>query len=98
MASGSNIVRGSFIGEGAADVEIRTLSFRPRSIRLYNEGGLASAVWLEGMTDGTGLKTITAGTMSSMVTGITPLSDGFRLGQDADMNAAGEKVFYEVSD
>jgi hypothetical protein len=98
MASGaSKIIRGAFKGT-AADLDVRGIPFKPRSVKLWNEDGLCSGVWIEGMADGTGLKTITAGTISALVAGITPLSDGFRLGNDSDLNVAGEKVYYECSD
>lgn len=96
-SSAAKTAQGSFVGTGV-QLDVRKLGFRPRSVRIYNQGGLASAVWIEGMADGTGLKTVTAGTMSAMTTGITPLSDGFRLGADGDMNVSGELCFYEATD
>jgi hypothetical protein len=96
-SSAAKTHQGSFVGTGA-ELDVRKVGFRPRSVRLYNRDGLASAVFIDGMADGTGLKTITAGTMSAMTVGITPLSDGFRLGADTDLNVAGETVFYECTD
>lgn len=98
MASGANkVFRGSFLGTGA-EIDVRTVGFRPRSVHLVNQGGLAMATWLEGMADAGGVKEITAGTKSVMTAGVTPLSDGFRLGADGDMNVSGEKVFFEAID
>ena len=97
MASGApKVQRGSFVGTGAS-IDVRTVGFRPRSVRLYNISGLATAVWLDGMVDATCLKEVTAGTKSmvSSPNGITPLSDGFRLGADGDLNVSSELVRYE---
>lgn len=97
MASGSaRVVRGSFLGTGAL-LEVRSVGFRPRSLKLINTDGLAEAEWLEGMADGAMAKRVTAGTMTAPTTGgITPLSDGFSIGTDADMNAVGERVHFEA--
>jgi len=96
MGSGvSKVQTGSVLGAGAADIDVRTVMFRPSKVVLHNEGGLAESVWQDTMADGEMLKRVTAGTMSKVVTtGITPLSDGFRIGQDADMNVAGELIHW----
>ena len=46
------------------------------------------------MTEGRGFKRITAGDMTQMAAaaGVTPRANGFSLGTDADLNAAGEKI------
>ena len=48
------------------------------------------------MTEGRGIKPVTAGDMTQIAAsaGITPLSDGFRLGTDADVNVAGEVIHW----
>jgi hypothetical protein len=47
------------------------------------------------MADGEALKTITAGTISKVTTnGVTPLSDGFSLGADTDLNVADELIHW----
>ena len=99
MASGAaKVVRGSFLGTGA-DVDVRTVGFRPRTVRLFNIDGLATAEWVEGMADASMVKRITDGTMTVPTSGgVTPLSDGFRLGNDGDMNAADELVRYEATE
>lgn len=94
MSSGVQLSKnGAFYGTGA-NIDVRTVGFRPRRVELFNEDGLAKAVWTDDMANAAGLKQITAGTMSKMTAGITPLSDGFRLGTDADMNVSGEKVYW----
>ena len=97
MASGAaKVVRGSFKGTGS-NIDITVVGFRPRSVKLWNQSGLATAEWTETMADGSMVKRITAGTMTFPTTGgITPLAAGFRLGNGADMNVSGEKVHFEA--
>ena len=99
MGSGrSREVIGTFVGTGA-DLEIRKVGFRPNRVELHNVDGLCTAVWTNVMADDSALKTITAGTMSEITTnGITPLSNGFALGADTDLNVSGEEGFYIASD
>ena len=97
MASGtSRVVRGSFVGSGAA-LNVRTVGFRPRTVNLWNIDGLAKAHWQDTFPDASAWKVITAGTQSYITTnGVTPLSDGFQLGADADLNVSGEVVHWEA--
>ncbi len=96
MSSGVQVaINGAVIGVTAADVDVTTIGFRPRRVELLNETGLATAVWLDTMADGEMLKTITAGTLSLVTsTGITPLGNGFRIGQDADINVIAETIHF----
>jgi hypothetical protein len=93
MSSGVSKTRvGAFNGTGAV-VEVRGVEFRPRKVELYNVTGLATAVWVEGMADDSALKEVTAGTKSLITSaGVTPRSDGFDLGADADLNVSAELV------
>jgi hypothetical protein len=85
---------GAFTGDGSAR-QVRTLAFRPRRVVLHNVGGLVSAEWNETMADASMVKRVTDGTMTFPTTnGITPLSNGFTVGADADLNAAGELVHW----
>jgi hypothetical protein len=95
MASGgTRIFNGSIAGTGAA-LDVTTPGFKPRRVDLFNEGGLCGAVWSDSMKDGECIKQVTDGTMSKVTTnGVTPLSTGFRLGTDADLNVSGEKVHF----
>jgi len=99
MGSGrSREVTGAFTGTGA-DIEIRKVGFRPNRVKLINVDGLATAEWIKGMADDSALKEITAGTKSLIDTnGITPLSDGFALGADTDLNVDGEVVYFVATD
>ena len=93
MSSGVSKTRvGSFYGTGAI-VEVRGVEFRPRKVQLINIDGLVTGEWVEGMADGSVAKRVTAGTMTvPAANGITPRSDGFDVGVDADLNASGELV------
>ena len=95
MGSGtSRVMTGAIFGT-AADLDVRTVGFRPSKVELFSEDGLAKAVWTESMADASMMKQVTAGTISFPTTlGVTPLSDGFRLGADTDMNVADEKVHW----
>lgn len=102
MASGVQILSGSFIGTGSAK-EVRTVGFRPRSVKLWNVSGNCQAVWFEGMADASMQKTVDSGSGTTDISlvasanGITPLSNGFSLGADTDLNVATEIVYYECA-
>jgi len=94
MSSGVQLSKnGAVIGSGA-DLDVRTVGYKPRRVELVNEDGLVTAEWNDCMTEGRGFKRVTAGTMSQIGVGlgITPLSDGFRIGADTDVNVSGEKI------
>jgi len=96
MASGvSRVMTGAFLGTGA-DLDVKTVGFRPKKVELLGETGLVKAEWTSSMADGLMLKQVTAGTlsMSGAGVGVTPLADGFRLGADGDLNVADEKVHW----
>lgn len=93
MSSGVQRMRvGAFTGSASA-VNVRTVGFRPTRVELINITGLETATWQEGMADASMIRRITAGDMSLVSSnGITPLSDGFSIGADGNLNAAGELV------
>lgn len=99
MASGAKrVVHGTFRGTGA-QLDVRTVGFRPTRVSLLNVTGLVLGWWQEEMADASVVKQITAGTISfPTANGVTPLSDGFRLGADADLNVAAEVVHWEATD
>lgn len=87
---------GSVTGTGAS-LTIRGAPFKPRSVRLVNQGGLVTGEWFDPMPEGSVAKRVTAGTMTVPTTnGVTPTSDGFTLGADADLNVDGELIYYEM--
>lgn len=94
MSSGVQLSKnGAVIGTGA-NLDVRTVGYRPRRVELFNETGLVTAVWTDSMADAAGIKRITAGDATVMTAGVTPLSDGFRIGTDADVNAVGEVIHW----
>lgn len=99
MASGgSRKTTGSVNGTGAT-LDVKTVGYRPKTVKLYNQDGLATAYWTDSMPDDSMLKEVTAGTKTFPTTnGVTPLADGFRLGADADMNVADELIHWECTD
>jgi len=94
MSSGVQITKNGAVTGTGANLDVRTVGFRPRRVELYNVTGLVSAVWTDSMADAAGLKRVTAGDATVMTAGVTPLSDGFRIGTDADVNAVGEVVHW----
>lgn len=99
MSGASKCRVGSVTGTGAT-LEVRKLGFRPRYVKVFNvSADNAAGEWLEGMADASAFKTITDGTVSVITTlGITPLSDGFSLGADTDLNVDGELIRYVAFD
>lgn len=96
MSSGvARMMTGAVPGTGA-DLDVKTVGFRPKRVQLLNEDGLAKAEWTSSMADGLAMKQVTAGTLSmtSAGDGVTPLADGFRLGADSDLNVADELVHW----
>lgn len=98
MASGNvRAVRGAFVGTGAT-LSVRTIGFRPTAVRLWNTAG-DEAHWQDDMADAAMHKRTAAGAGSFVTTlGVTPLSDGFSLGADTDLNVLTQKVHFEVWD
>lgn len=96
MSSGvQRSINGAVNGANAADVDVTTVGFRPRRVTLMNETGLATAEWTDSMADGEMLKRVTSGTQTKVTaTGITPLANGFRIGQDADINVVDELIHF----
>lgn len=99
MASGGASVRtGAFRGTGAA-LNVRTVGFRPRYVRVVNITSRDEIEWFEGMADAAGVKRVAAGTGTLLTSkGITPLADGFTIGDDTDLNVAGEICHYVCVD
>lgn len=98
MSGGTRVHHGSFIGTGA-DLEIKTVGFRPKRVEIINQTGLVTAVWTETMADDSMAKRVTAGDMTFVTTnGITPLSAGFAIGADADVNVADERCHWSAFD
>jgi hypothetical protein len=96
MSSGTQITKNGAITGTGANLDVTTVGFRPRRVELIDQTGLATAVWTDSMAEGRGFKRVTAGDMTQMAAaaGITPLANGFRIGTDATMNAAGHLIHW----
>jgi hypothetical protein len=93
MSSGVSKTRtGSFNSDGSIK-EVRGVEFRPRVVRLFNVTSADGMEWVNGMADDSAIKQVAAGTRTIATSdGVTPRSDGFDVGADADVNASGELV------
>lgn len=97
-SSTSRVMRGAVVGTGA-DLNVRTVGFRPRSVKLINQDSADEMYWHSYMADASAFKRVAAGTSSVITTlGITPLAAGFRLGADTDLNVDGETVLWEATE
>ena len=94
--NGDGIVRfatGSYLTDGTAAAFDITCGFRPRYVRVVNETSRDMVEWFEGMGDADAIKTVAAGTRTAITTlGITPLTDGFTIGLDTDVNVTSEQL------
>jgi hypothetical protein len=96
MSSGVQLSKNGAVTGTGANLDVTTVGFKPRRVELVNEGGLVTAEWTDSMTEGRGFKRVTAGDMTQIGAGlgITPLSNGFRIGADTDVNVASEKIHW----
>jgi len=96
MASGNNFFQGSVVGTGS-DIDVELPGRKARVVKLVNADSADQLYWQDTMPDAYGLKTVAAGTSSYLTSkGITPIDKGFTIGDDADINAAGEVIHYVV--
>lgn len=101
MGSGvSRVAVGSVMGSGA-NIDVRTLDFKPSSVIVLNVTGLATLRWQETMADAAGLKMADSGAGATDIAfitslGITPLSNGFRIGADTDVNVDAQVIHWEA--
>jgi hypothetical protein len=87
---------GSAVGTGA-NLDVKSVGFRPRKVQLWNVASGDRMTWVESMPSGYGFKEVAAGAGSYVTTGgISPLVDGFRLGTDSDMNVNGESLIWHA--
>lgn len=102
MSAGTRKVCGSVVGTGAA-IDVKTVGFRALSVKLMNTSGNCLAYWQHSMPDAAMQKIVDSGSGATDVSyvtsnGITPLSNGFTIGADTDLNAAGETIHFEACD
>lgn len=85
-------VGGYITSDTAAAFDI-TCGFTPRWVRVVNETSGDMYEWYDGMASAEAIKTVAAGTRSIITTlGITPLTDGFTVGLDTDVNVINEQL------
>ena len=95
MSSGvSRVMTGKGLGTGAS-LNIKTVGFRPSKVEIYNVTDPGTLVWTKSMPDASGYKDNDVGVWITTL-GITPLSNGFTLGADTDINVDAQ-VFYWVA-
>jgi hypothetical protein len=99
MSSGvSRVAVGAYVGTGAAlEIKGEKVDFKPRKVEIHRvETAIDKFEWVEGMDDGTMLQTVGATGVRTLVAtqAITPLTSGFSLGTNAQVNAAGGTYRY----
>lgn len=95
MASGAKSPRiVSFVGTGA-NLDIDTVGFEPKMVRVLSTYDGSELSWMEGMGDGDGILVAGSNGNRSVLTttGITPRSGGFRIGADGAVNVSGKTCF-----
>lgn len=98
-ASVNNVAHGRYIDTGTAAAFTITCGFKPRYVRVvnHNSSGLVMIEWFEGMADAAGVKTASNGDRTELTTlGITPLSYGFTVGLDTDLNVTSEQLSWQA--
>jgi hypothetical protein len=79
----------------AANLDVETVGYRPKKVVVRNENRIMLE-WQADMADASAFKTVAAGTRTLITTlGITPLSNGFRIGTDS-INGSGEVLYWEA--
>jgi len=92
MASGAQQrFKGSFVG-AAADIDVATVPFRPRTIKLWADSGAAiEHGYKSDEMAGDAYLSTTTGTDA----GVTINDDGFTVANGADINVAAATVYFE---
>jgi hypothetical protein len=95
MSSGVARLQVGAITPAGTAYDVRTVGFRPKKVELINVDGLVYAQWNNTMPDDSAALRITDGTISYITSdGITPLSDGFTIGANANVNVDGEEIHW----
>lgn len=89
----NNVAVGRYISSSTAAAFTITTGFKPRIVRIINVTSGDEETWMEGMTDAHAVKRVAAGTQAETSSnGITPLSYGFTVGLDTDINVINEQL------
>lgn len=98
---GTRMSTGKVLGTGA-EIAI-AIPWTPRKVELYNETDLCHLKWTSTMGNASGMKTVTAGTITFITTnGVTPVDQidlqdgdrGFLIGADTDINVSDQLIHW----
>lgn len=92
-SSGNRRYWGAYIGTGS-ELDIETPGFEPVKVELYAADDESFLHYVEGMPAASGMKHKAGTTTFLSSDGVTLLAQGFKIGADADLNAAGETVYF----
>jgi|SRR3990167_3132660 len=88
-----NVAVGAYISTSTAAAFNITTGFTPRYVRIVNETSGDVEEWYEGMADSEAYKRVAAGTGALITSnGIIPLTAGFTVGLDTDINVISEQL------
>lgn len=93
MSGSVNKFHGSFTG-AAADIDVDKVPFKPRVIKFWFTGG----GWGLKIADLVGMDGANYLSSTAADVGVTINSDGFTVANGADVNSAGNTVYYECQD
>lgn len=94
MASGAGKVHCGVLTGAAADITVATVPFAPKRIEFYATGG----VWGVKIYGQTGMDGANYLSNTAADVGVTLTSTGFTLANGADVNSAGNPVYYVCYD
>ena len=94
-ASVANVAVGAYLDTGTVAAFNINCGFKPRYVRIVNETSGDVEEWYEGMADAEAYKRVAAGTGALITSnGITPITHGFTVGLDTDINVTSEQLSY----
>lgn len=96
--SGGTRVRSGKIVAANANLDIDSVGFLPSRVVVENYSNQCKIEWVNTLADGEGFKTVANGTRTTeATTGVTPRTDGFRLGAEADINDTTTEILHWVA-
>lgn len=95
-------LHGKVKGTGSA-IDIDSLGFRPRMVKLFNATTLATATWIDPMPNASCMEVADAGSNLADVlwvttNGITPRTYGFTIGTDAILNNSADVIYWSAQE
>jgi len=89
----SRVATGRYLDTGTVAAYDFECGFQPKYVRICNLTSGDMMEWFEGMADASAAKQVAAGTRSLITTlGVTPLTTGFTMGLDTDVNVTSEQI------